>query len=100
VFSVLLAVAVSVMAQASSPPPPEATPSAPAAAAQTGPQVAQADRAPEKDPVICHREMPLGSRLPQKVCARRSAAEQQQRDSRRTLEDIQTRSRGPFATPQ
>ena len=96
--SVLLAVAASVMAQASSPPPSE--PAAVPPAAQAAPNPAEAGKPPAKDPVICRQEMPLGSRLPQKVCARRSAVEQQEREGRRTLEDIQTRSRGPFASPQ
>jgi hypothetical protein len=96
VFSVFLAVAASVMAQASSPPPSETAPPPPAVQAA---QASPADKAADKDPVICHQVMPLGSRLPQKVCARKSAMEQQQRDSRHTLEDVQTRSRGPFVPP-
>ena len=98
VFNAFLAIAVSVMAQASSPPPSE--PAAVPPAAQAAPNPAEAGKPPAKDPVICRQEMPLGSRLPQKVCARRSGMEQQRQDSRRTLEDIQTRSRGPFASPQ
>ncbi|HEX7946256.1 MAG TPA: hypothetical protein VF495_16425 [Phenylobacterium sp.] len=91
-FSIVLAVAASVMAQASAPPPSEP-------AQSSAPPAASAAQPPEKDPVICKSVMPLGSRLPQKVCARKSTLEQQARDGRRTVEDVQARSRGPFIPP-
>ena len=91
-FSTLLALAV--MAQAGSSPP-----AAPAAAPPTTQAAAQAANAPDKDPVLCHRVTPVGSRLPQKVCARKSILEQQKRDGRRVVDDIQAHSHGPFIPP-
>jgi hypothetical protein len=63
-------------------------------AAATPPQPAKA----EKDPLVCKSETPVGTRLPQRVCVRKSERERQQRESRTSLEDVQTRSKGPVKT--
>jgi hypothetical protein len=68
--------------------------------------LAQATAAPasvtgtvEKDPLVCRTETPVGSRLPQKVCLRKSVREQMRRDSRKVLQDVQQSGDGPFKTP-
>ena len=51
----------------------DATPAA--AAAAVAPAPAAATKAAEADPMICKSEAILGSRLPKKVCMRKSEAE-------------------------
>jgi hypothetical protein len=77
---------------------PETNVAAPAAAPAAASAATPAKK-PEADPLICRDQTPLGSRLPQRVCRRKSEIERAQRVSRSLTEDAQTRSRGPFVSP-
>ena len=65
--------------------PPAAAPSAPAIAAP----------AKTDDPMVCRSETPIGSKLPQRICVRKSERDRQRRESEEALQLIQRRSEGP-----
>lgn len=67
------------------------SPAAPAARAAATPAA--------KDPIVCKSETPMGSRLPRKSCMRTSERDRLRRESRKTLEDIQSAGDGPFKIP-
>ena len=52
----------------------------------------------QKDPMVCTSETPVGTRLPVRVCMRKSERDRLQRDSRTSLEEIQAKSKGPIKT--
>ena len=67
-----------------------------AAVAAEAPAATQAP--PARDPIVCKSETPIGSRLPQRSCMRKSERDRLQRESRKRLEDIQSASGGPVKT--
>ena len=85
---------------------PSAQP-APASAAAPGPNVVSgasvegavlAKPVAQEDPIVCRSETPIGSKLPVKVCVRKSERDRQKRDSQEALQLIQRRSDGPVKT--
>jgi hypothetical protein len=51
--------------------------------------------AAEADPLVCRSETPIGTKLPVKVCIRKSERDRQKRDSQEALQLIQRRAGGP-----
>jgi hypothetical protein len=60
-----------------------------ASVAAAEPAPTQTAAAKPKDEVVCHNEVVAGSRLPVKVCLRRSQKEQMSQDGRDTVEKLQ-----------
>jgi parvulin-like peptidyl-prolyl isomerase len=52
----------------------------------------------DPDPLVCRSETPIGSKLPVKVCVRKSDRDRQKQDSQEALQLIQRRSDGPMKT--
>ncbi|HEY0649774.1 hypothetical protein [Phenylobacterium sp.] len=99
---VLIAAGVLLAGPAAAQPaePPAPASSAPASAVVANPTVEGyvAPKAPkDPDPLVCRSETPIGSKLPVKVCVRKSDRDRQKRDSQEALQLIQRRSDGPAA---
>lgn len=60
-----------------------------AATAAATPAPAVSTPAKADDPLVCHQEVIAGSRVPTRVCLRRSAVEAQARDGRAMTEKMQ-----------
>lgn len=77
---------------APAPPPGAEAPPAAAPATATPPAAA-----PKEDPVVCRNQVVAGSRLPVKVCMRRSDEEARKRSGQDALNKIQNSNglRGP-----
>ena len=60
------------------------------AATPANPEAAAPAEAKPADPLICHNEVIAGSRVPTKVCMRRSSVEAQARDGRAMTEKMQS----------
>ena len=83
-------------AGAAEPSAPAATPAPPAVVSGASVEGAVlAKPVAEEDPVVCRSEIPIGSKLPVKVCVRKSDRDRQKRDSQEALQLIQRRSDGP-----
>lgn len=89
----------SAAAQSPEPPAPAAVTPGPSVATNPTVEGYVAPKAPkDPDPMVCRSETPIGSKLPVKVCVRKSDRDRQKQDSQEALQLIQRRSDGPMKT--
>lgn len=94
--AVLLGVAAALAAGSVAAQPAEPVPVVVANPTVEGYAPAKAPKDP--DPVVCRAETPIGSKLPVKVCVRKSDRDRQKQDSQEALQLIQRRADGPVKT--
>jgi hypothetical protein len=80
----MILIALAAAAALAGAEPAAATPAAPPAKAA----------AKDQDPIVCHDDPVPNSRIPTRICLRKSVAEQMARDSARALSQMQTTTAG------